>query len=446
MRRPGARARSDRGGRPSCAQGYVRPGREPPRAGACALDRYRYIGIRSFRKQRRRLSMHHEKHEKDVMFFRHGPGWPRRTGAGRPLGRRPRRLLHDAAARTARLPFVGRPRATARPADPARRCPRGDPAARRGGAAQRLPDHAGARIALRRRLAPEPRLGLPRAPAARRRRPASERGSRRRQRLRADRRRQGARRREPRAPRLPLGAGRRGHARGHARARRAAGAGRDRREAGHARRQRSRRSRPPRRSSPRRAGRSTASWPTTRHRPRRPSSRAPPHPAGGDPSLAGSRGAISILAPDGCRPREAARGLGRTAASRAPAPRLLVPLGGAAHGGARRADGRRRRRLAGLRDPPLGVRPGPDRARGVRAAAAAHAPRGPPRRPLLAPAALRRSDGDHDSGRAAPARRLPERRRRALALPRPRGRGGIGQRDRHACRGARCRRWSCRSS
>ena len=62
------------------------------------------------------------------------------------------------------------------------------------GAAQRLPDHAGGRGAQRRRVAAEPRLGLPRARAARGRGPDPLRGDRRAQGLRADRRGTEARR------------------------------------------------------------------------------------------------------------------------------------------------------------------------------------------------------------------------------------------------------------
>jgi DNA-binding PadR family transcriptional regulator len=78
----------------------------------------------------------------------------RSTAAARGVSRR------SASAVRARLPRPARQGA-------ARRHPHGDPAAAGGGAAQRLRDHAGARGALGRRLAPEPRVRLPRAGAAR---------------------------------------------------------------------------------------------------------------------------------------------------------------------------------------------------------------------------------------------------------------------------------------
>ena len=77
-------------------------------------------------------------------------------------GRGPGRGAAATAAR--QLPRL---RTAARAARPARRRPRGAARAARRGAAQRLPADAGDRAALRRRLAAEPRLGLPGAPAAR---------------------------------------------------------------------------------------------------------------------------------------------------------------------------------------------------------------------------------------------------------------------------------------
>ncbi len=74
----------------------------------------------------------------------------------------------SARSASASAPAVrGRARAQGAP----RRHPHGRAAAARRGAAQRLPDHAGGRGAQRRRLAPEPRLGIPGAAAARGRGP-----------------------------------------------------------------------------------------------------------------------------------------------------------------------------------------------------------------------------------------------------------------------------------
>src|SRR5207247_10140167 len=82
--------------------------------------------------------------------------------------RRPARpALHDWAARPRLRPGLRPPP----PADAPRRRPRRDPAPARRGAAERLPGDAGARAAERGRLAPEPRLGLPRAAAPRLRGP-----------------------------------------------------------------------------------------------------------------------------------------------------------------------------------------------------------------------------------------------------------------------------------
>ena len=129
-----------------------------------------------------------------------GPGGPRGPG----FGGLPFQHPDQRAVRARHGP---------RPADPARRRPRRDPAPARRGAAQRLPGDAGAREPQRRRVAAEPRLGLPRAPAARRRGPRPQRGPRRRQRLRAHRRGPQARRGAPRAARDAVGAGGRGRCR-----------------------------------------------------------------------------------------------------------------------------------------------------------------------------------------------------------------------------------------
>ena len=114
---------------------------------------------------------------------------------------------------------------------------RGAAAARRG-AAQRLPDHAGGAGAQRRRLAPEPRLGLPRPAAARGRGPDPLRGARRAQGLPAHRRRPRPRRGARSRAARPLGADERRRRREGPRARQDHARGRLRLRAGHARRQR----------------------------------------------------------------------------------------------------------------------------------------------------------------------------------------------------------------
>ncbi len=114
----------------------------------------------------------------------------RRKGVrdGTPQGRTAARE-HGAAVDVGRHgPWaVGRPR-TARPA---RRHPHGGAGRARGGPAARLRRDPRARGAQRRALAPEPRVGLPDAPAARGRGAGHGRGARRQAGLFADRRRAG---------------------------------------------------------------------------------------------------------------------------------------------------------------------------------------------------------------------------------------------------------------
>ena len=199
-------------------------------------------------------------HEKDVIFFATAPAGP---AAARSALRRPRRHLHDAPPRPARLPRFG-PRMRR-----GRRIRRGDVRAAILLLVEEEPRNGyqimqELEIAQRRRLAPEPRLGLPRAPTARRRGPAPERGARRRQRLRADRRRQA-----PTSRRTASGSARRGSRPARACPRAcasSAGCSAQVGDRGHSRsctpapRRRSPRRRS---SSPRRGARSTACSPTT---------------------------------------------------------------------------------------------------------------------------------------------------------------------------------------
>ena len=199
-----------------------------------------------------------------------------RTGSASWAGRHGRR--HRApSARAARLRAPGGPR----------RHPRRDPRAPRRGADARLPDHPGARRADRRRLAAEPRLRLPDAPAAR------GRGARPRDRRPSPAsastssptpgREQAARRTRA------VDSGRR---RERERARRAArsrppGARRD--APGRPRRAPPRRSSPPRPCCATRGARSTGCWPRTRTRPSQGEgrgSRAAPPPSPGLQSIA----------------------------------------------------------------------------------------------------------------------------------------------------------------
>ena len=89
--------------------------------------------------------------------------------------------------------------------------------------------------------------------------------------------------------------------------------------------------------------------------------------------------------------------------------------------GLRHPDDRRRRRLAGLLDQPLGVRPRPDRPLRVPAAAPARAPGRPSRRPAPAPARLRDRARARRLRDGAPPRGHDRRREAALAVPRARG-------------------------
>ena len=124
--------------------------------------------------------------------------------AGRPVARGTRRRLSPLRRRRfGGFGFGGGRRGDGAGAQgAARRHPHRGAAAARRGAAQRLPDHAGGRGAQRRRLAPEPRLGLPAPCAARGRGPDPLRGGRRAQALRDHRRGPRPRRRaRPRAAR-----------------------------------------------------------------------------------------------------------------------------------------------------------------------------------------------------------------------------------------------------
>ena len=110
---------------------------------------------------------------------------------GRSFAYGPARRVRGRALRSIR-PAVAARRGTRAQGAP-RRHPHGGAAAAARGAAQRLPDHAGGPGAQRRRLAPEPRLGLPGAGAARGRGPDPLGGGRRAQAVRDHRRRSRAR-------------------------------------------------------------------------------------------------------------------------------------------------------------------------------------------------------------------------------------------------------------
>ena len=313
------------------------------------------------------------------------------------------------------------------PADPARRRPRGDPAARRGGAAQRLPDDAGARVsAAAASGARAPARSTPRSSCSPTRAcirseardggnvfELTDAGS---AHVEEHRERLGSPWQQA-GEGVPEGVRELGGLLGQVgvAVRQVMHAGTEAQVAAAAEAPR-----------PRRGARSTACSPTTstaddlrRARRRRARRRATRRRAGA--------GDLRPPYSTRCRADPGSRrcsGVARPAAAGAPAPRLRAALGRAPRRGARRADGRRRGRLAGLRDPPLAARPRPDRARRVRRRC-----RCSRFRPGSSPTASRGGcsfagrDRDRRSLVAlAAARRQPQRRDAALALPRARGR------------------------
>ena len=300
--------------------------------------------------------------------------------------------------------------------DAARQRPRGDPAPARGGAPQRLPGDAGDRAAQRRRLAPEPRLGLPGLPAARRRGARSAARHATAATSSSSPTRAAATSRSTASSSARPGSGRRGRARGACascstspcRSAIATPAGR--------RTPATRRSGPRRpRCSPTRAARSTASSPRTSPLQLTGSRRAPPraapvghterpvHAATARARCDRLRRAVALSA---CAKR---RGSWRRRlppalrrATTACSSTALVARASASRWSRSRSAGRSTRSTARLR-------PRPDRARRVRAAARARPSRRAARRPLLA------------RGSWSPPRVAARRRRRAaLARRHPR--------------------------
>ena len=122
--------------------------------------------------------------------------------------------------------------------------------------------------------------------------------------------------------------------------------------------------------------------------------------------------------------------MGRPAAAGAPAARVPAALDRDPLQRARRADRRRRGRLAGLRDPRQCVRPRPDRAGGVRADAGARAARRAARRPRVAPPDHGGRAGARDGRDERADLRQPRGRDAALALPGARDGHRVRDRDR----------------
>src|SRR4051812_15221458 len=119
-----------------------------------------------------------------------------------------------------------------------------------------------------------------------------------------------------------------------------------------------------------------------------------------------------------------------TAAAGPAAARVRAAVDGGAHDAVRRRDGRRGRRMAGVRDPPQPARPRARRPGRVHPAPAARAPGRASLRPLPASDDRRDSDRDQRHDRGAAARRHRARRPCAVALPRARRALGCRRGDR----------------